>query len=264
MCFKSTKARLSENKATLKENAITMDLLIEIADGHKPCIEHLNKIKELLEMTNPSSDKTIVKLDKQIYKMIGKLERKLRKVAPKGKQTKTFKLIKKIEIAIVERGCVSRLKAECDENDFVIKEGILTEYTGHDSDVVLPNKVRVVGEKAFYDNATIVSIVLNDDATTIMPKAFEGCKVLSRVVGGESLSMVGDDAFYNCGALEEVVLEEGLTTIGNYAFAKCPRLYAFKLPKSVVKIGEKAFFLDKNLTRKTRKKVKKINRKALG
>ncbi len=259
-----TNARLSENKATLRENAVTMDLLIEIADGHQACIEHLNKIKELLESANPSSDLAVVKADRRICKLIRKLERKLRKYAPKGKQMKAMKYIRWVEIAIVERGCVSRIKAQCDENDFVVKDGILTSYTGRGGDIILPNTVRVVGEKAFYENNTITSVELNQDAITIMPKAFESCKVLAMFVGGASLAMIGDDAFYNCGALQEVVLEEGVSTIGNYAFAKCPNLYAFKLPKSVVKIGEKAFFLDKNIARKTRIRVKKINRKALG
>ncbi len=261
---KTKNARLSENKATLRENAITMDLLIEIADGHQACIEHLNKIKGLLELANPSSDPAVVKADRRICRLIGKLERKLRKYAPRGQQMKALKYIRWVEVAIVERGCMSRIKSECDEKDFVIKDGILTGYVGKGGDIVLPNSVRVVGEKAFFENNTITSVELNPDTITIMPKAFEGCKVLTMFVGGTSLAMIGDDAFYNCGALQEVVLEEGLTTIGNYAFAKCPSLYAFKMPKSVVKIGEKAFFLDKNISRKTRIRVKKINRKALG
>ncbi|MGN0797379.1 MAG: leucine-rich repeat domain-containing protein [Christensenellales bacterium] len=264
MCFETKKERLEKNKKTLADCVVDVDALIDIVDSYADTVEKLNKIKEKLANTNPSSDNYVVKMDKKIKKYIAKVSKKVKKYVVSGKLYKLAKDLKKLEIMIVERGCVSRKSSPCDEKDFVIKDGVLTAYKGNDSVVVLPNSVKIIGEKAFYYNESISEVELGASVHTIMAKAFEGCKALNYFVAYEGLSSIGDDAFYNCASLAEVVLEEGLTTIGRYAFAKCPNLYAIKLPKSVVKIGEKAFFLDSNLVGKTKRKVKKINKKALG
>ena len=264
MCFETKKERLERNKKTLADCVVDVDTMIAIADGHSNTIEKLSKIKEKLASTNPSSEKDVVKMDKKVKKYIAKVSKKIKKYAVNGKLYKVEKELKKLEIMIVERGCVSRKSSTCDEKDFVVKDGVLTAYKGNDSVVVLPNSVKIIGEKAFYYNESISEVELGASVHTIMSKAFEGCRALNYFVAYEGLSSIGDDAFYNCTSLAEVVLEEGLTTIGRYAFAKCPNLYAIKLPKSVVKIGEKAFFLDSNLAGKTKRKIKKINKKALG
>lgn len=264
MCFETKKERLEKNKKTLADCVVDVDTMIAIVDGHATTEEKLNKIKAKLAITNPSSEKEVVKMDKKIKKYIAKVSKKIKKYTVSGKLYKIEKDLKKLEIMIVERGCISRKSSLCDENDFVIKDGVLTAYKGNDSVVILPNSVKIVGEKAFYYNESVSEVELSSSVHTVMSKAFEGCRSLVTFVAQEGLNSIGDDAFYNCTSLCEVVLEEGLTTIGRYAYAKCPNLYAMKLPKSLVKIGEKAFFLDESLTGKTKRKIKRINKKALG
>ncbi|MGN0771176.1 MAG: leucine-rich repeat domain-containing protein [Christensenellales bacterium] len=264
MCFETKKERLEKNRKTLSDCVVDIDALISVADGHRPTVERLEKIKDKLASTNPSSDKDIVNMDKKIKKTISKLSGKIKKYAINGKLNKAEKGLKKLEIMIVERGCVSRKNSINDEKDFVVKDGVLVAYKGNDSVVVIPNNVKIIGEKAFYFNESLSEVEVGASVHTIMGQAFEGCKSLSSFIGREGLVAIGDYAFCNCGALSEVVIEEGLTNIGHYAFQKCPNLYAIKLPKSLVKIGEKAFFLDKSLSGRTKRKIKKINKKALG
>ena len=255
--------KLNANKVIIKDSAIDIDVLETIAEGNDEVLKKLAKIKKLLLETNPSTDKKVVKLDKKINKLIIKLKKKGQKYIVKGKTAKFLCQLKKIEVLIVERGCRNRKSTPNDEKDFVIKDGVLIEYLGKDPEIVLPNSVKVIGEKAFYNSDTLVSIEGNEGLTTIKAKAFEGCIALNSVYLQKGVSMIEDDAFYNCFVLTDVIFEEGLTTIGNYAFAKCPNLYAIKIPKSVNKIGDKAFVFDKSLKNKTKRKIKKINKKAL-
>ncbi|MEG1535840.1 MAG: leucine-rich repeat domain-containing protein [Clostridia bacterium] len=262
MC-KSKKKRLQENREDLKSCELKFDVLATIVQDNAALTSEMRKLQQLVKQTNPSEEKNIVKLDKKIIKRVDKLRTVSEKESKKGKYKKSTKLAKALEIAIVERGCFNRMQNVCDEKDFVIQDGTLTKYKGKDAQVVIPNNVKVIGEKAFYQCETINELFLNDATTTIMANAFEMCKALSSVVLSSNLNSIGDSAFYNCQSLTNVVLEDGLAKIGHYAFAKCATLQAIKLPKSLVSIGDNAFLFDKNLSRKSKRKIKKLNKKAL-
>ncbi|MDO5396891.1 MAG: leucine-rich repeat domain-containing protein, partial [bacterium] len=82
----------------------------------------------------------------------------------------------------------------------------ITGYTGDSKDITIPSEiggyiVQSIGERAFYNNETIVSVILPNTVETI---------------GGYS--------FYNCAHLSSVTLPEGLTTIYAYAFQNCTSL----------------------------------------
>ena len=255
--------RLEKNREVVKDSAIDIDVLVTVVDGNAELTKKLLKVKDLLINTSPSSDRSVIKFDKKINKNINKLKKKAPKLMTKGKDEKLLSLIKKLEILIVERGCRNRKETINDENDFIIKDGVLKQYVGKDADVVLPNSVKVIGAKAFYNSDTLVTLECNEGLTTIKEKAFEGCKALNSVYFPNSLAHIEDDAFYNCLVLNEVMIEKGLLSIGTYAFSKCPNLYAIKIPKSVNRIGEKAFFLDSKLRWRTKRAIKKVNKKAL-
>lgn len=51
-----------------------------------------------------------------------------------------------------------------EDSDFVINaDGILTEYKGSDSDVVIPDEVTEIGDNVFKDNKTIESVEFPDN-----------------------------------------------------------------------------------------------------
>ncbi len=264
MCFTSKKKRLRDNRKSVDANAMQFDILCTIAQDDADLSAKLRAVQVLLEKLVPSDDKRVVRIDGKLEKRIARLRKVLTKESKRGVYKRSRKLLREIEIAAVERGCVNRAYAPCDEKDFVIEDGVLVRYVGAGGVVVLPHSVTTVGPKAFSANEAIRELICNDGLLMIGESAFEHCRALRSVTLTRTVTTIDDSAFYNCSALTSVLTEEGLTNISHYAFGKCPALSAFRLPKSVVRIGDKAFFLDKNLPKKARKKIKKISSKALG
>ncbi len=100
-------------------------------------------------------------------------------------------------------------------NGFVISNGVLKDYRGLESNVVIPDGVEVIGPSAFTERSGIQSISFP-----------------------HTLNTIGSYAFYNCSDLESVSLPDGLVEIGNYAFGKCKKLKNIAIPDSVVYFGE--------------------------
>lgn len=122
--------------------------------------------------------------------------------------------------------------------DFVVENGVLTDYTGPGGDVVIPGDIGIteIGEAAFYQYDHVYSVVIPDGVTSI-----------------------GDDVFSNCHELTTINLPNGLTTIGSCAFIGCHSLKSINIPDSVTSIGHSAFVSNAFTTIKLPKHLKAIN-----
>lgn len=109
--------------------------------------------------------------------------------------------------------------------DFVIQNGILTQYNGPGGDVVIPEGVKKIGDWAF-----------------------SRCKGLTSVIIPEGVMMIEDSAFFDCSGLTIVTIPEGVTMIGDWAFCNCKGLTSVTIPASVTEIGDSAFSGCKGLT----------------
>ena len=112
-------------------------------------------------------------------------------------------------------------------------------YTGYDSEIIIPNTVKVIGKDVFKKNLHLTSVVIPDSVTRIE-----------------------EHAFYECYNLKQVSFGNGLKYIGKSAFCECSSLTSISLPQSTMIIDDCAFWLCSNLENVTieNKNVRFINR----
>ena len=170
--------------------------------------------------------------------------------------------------------------------DFVISDGILSEYKGSGGDVVIPNTVKRIADGAFCEAFSMKSLTIPASVTVIEENAFgltEGPQstfekiivasdnskysskdgvlynksktalILCPIAKSGSLTIPGtvtkinNDAFYDCYRLTGVVIPNSVTTIGDYAFSGSS-ISNVTIPASVTSIGDGAFNYCHSLT----------------
>lgn len=131
--------------------------------------------------------------------------------------------------------------------------------------LVLPNTLKVIKERAFYD-AKISELIIPESVEKVgdyafynswvkniyMPKlksvnsyTFYDCEGIEMAYFGDSLTNIGDHAFSRCSNLREVCIGECIEEIGEASFNVCESLEVVNggtcLPKSLKKIGDYGF-----------------------
>ena len=112
---------------------------------------------------------------------------------------------------------------------------VITGYTGSNAEVVIPEKVsangkeipvRIIKDKAFFENEILVSVTIPDSVVTIGNEAFMGCINLENVTLSENskLSNIGEYAFSYCTSLTSINIPNCVTTIGRCAFIRSTAL----------------------------------------
>ena len=75
-------------------------------------------------------------------------------------------------------------------NDFKIKNGVLYECRGADSEVIIPNSVTLIRDFAFLNCKNMTSVTIPDSVTSIGYSAFKGCSSLTSVAIGNKKEKV--------------------------------------------------------------------------
>lgn len=143
-----------------------------------------------------------------------------------------------------------------------VEKGVLTEVWPEADEIVLPEGVREIPEKAFAARK-IKSLKLNEGLRTIGEMAFCSASI-PEIVLPASLEQLGDYAFYHCADLtrvdmsrtkltalprnlfayadiEQIVWPAQLSEIGTQTFLGTARLKRVEIPETVRKIGFEAF-----------------------
>ena len=94
----------------------------------------------------------------------------------------------------------------------------LIAYRSKDTNYIIPNSVTNIGDKAFEDCKSLVSIKIPN-----------------------SVTYIGDKAFWKCISLNSINIPNSVTNIGNFAFSWCKSLTSINIPDSVTYIGKDAF-----------------------
>ncbi len=113
-----------------------------------------------------------------------------------------------------------------------------------DIEIIIPTyynglPVTKIGNGAFLNKSTIVSVTIPEGVLNIGDGAFRECTSLRSASIPSTITTIGEYAFYNC-ALTSLTLPEGIAEIEQYAFWGCD-ITSIDIPYGVVSIGEGAF-----------------------
>ena len=147
-------------------------------------------------------------------------------------------------------------KLTLDDNNFVIKNGVLEKYKDENGHASIPNGVTEIGASAFEESQILESVYIPKTVEKIGLCAFQNCENLTNVQMSENLKELGGYAFSGCRELRDVELPNGVTKIENGAFQWCSAIeeifpgkeyigYAeggyVVLPERITEIGDYAF-----------------------
>lgn len=121
-------------------------------------------------------------------------------------------------------------------SDFTIKNGVLLGYTGEGGDVVIPDSVTAIGEEAFAQCTSLISVTMGNSVTTIGKGAFWECINLTSCTFTDSVLEIGEGALACCYALRSVTIPNSVVTIGKLAFGECTNLTTVTMPDSLTEI----------------------------
>lgn len=109
--------------------------------------------------------------------------------------------------------------------------------------VVLPEKLRVIGEEALSVCPYLSgSLIIPEGVTTIYDNAFRGVQFGGELKLPSTLKYIGNWAFEGCQFSSELRLPSGLQYIGAAAFSGCKKLYGkLILPESLIGLSAYAF-----------------------
>ena len=125
--------------------------------------------------------------------------------------------------------------------DFQIANGLLKKYTGSGGEVIIPDGVTSIGERAFCQCTALTSVRFPDSVENIGYEAFHGCNNLCSVSFGKGLAVISYGAFSDCESLVSVTIPESILSIRNYAFYGCTGLQSCAIGNSTAVIGRSAF-----------------------
>ena len=92
--------------------------------------------------------------------------------------------------------------------NFEIENGVLIKYTGNDKAVVMPDSVEIIGDYAFENCKSLISIVIGDNVGEIGIGAFSGCSSLISIIIGDNVNTIGEGAFNSCYNLTSIVIPD--------------------------------------------------------
>lgn len=124
------------------------------------------------------------------------------------------------------------------DGDFTIENGVLKKYNGSGGYVVVPDGVKTIDERAFYNNLTITGVRLPDSVMQIKSFAFYACANLKEATLPSDLRTIGTSAFYECN-LQSLTLPGSLTYVDSGAFGRNRALSSVTISRSAYPSGKR-------------------------
>ncbi len=141
-------------------------------------------------------------------------------------------IISALVVFLVPAGSADADSAELSTTDFQMDRDTLVKYTGTAITVSIPDYVKVIGNEAFADNASVYSVIIPNSVKEINYAAFSGCSNLEKIVIPNSVETIGTAVFCNCSSLTDISIGSGLRKLGNGVFTGCEKLAEVKFAGS--------------------------------
>ncbi|MDD4291259.1 MAG: leucine-rich repeat protein [Clostridia bacterium] len=116
--------------------------------------------------------------------------------------------------------------------EFVIENGVLTAYNGEGGEVVVPDGVTAIGNRAFDKNKMITNVILPEGVVSLGAYSFRLCSYLENINFPSTLVDIKMAAFAGCRNLKEIDFSKAtaLKTIGDSAFVLCTSIKELVIP----------------------------------
>lgn len=159
-------------------------------------------------------------------------------------------------------------------DDFIIKTGVATKYTGNKSIVVVPEGVTELAPCLFWDNQVIEEVILPDTLVNISGDTFYNSSNLRKVNIPKNVKFMGNNPFAGCPNIEVInespyfnlvdgilynrdftrliyypiskkddkyEIKEGCRILGKHSFYLCDNLKEVVIPSSIIKLENNPF-----------------------
>lgn len=121
--------------------------------------------------------------------------------------------------------------------------------------LVIPNEIAgmtvvAIGENAFKESTTVVSVSIPATITSIGASVFESCSelVTATFADGIILTDIPSRCFYYCSKLGSIAIPSSVTTVGTSAFYHCDGITSLTIPSTVRTIADYGFDNCRGLT----------------
>ncbi len=122
----------------------------------------------------------------------------------------------------------------CYAENLYLNNKLLTKAT-------IPEGITKIGDYAFSNCSSLISIDIPDSVTSIGDYTFYNCSSLTNINIPNSVTSIGHSAFSYCRSLTSIEIPDGVTSIGDYTFHNCSSLTSINIPDSVKSIGDDTF-----------------------
>lgn len=143
---------------------------------------------------------------------------------------------------------LTSLKLDNAVNLKTLEYGAFENNPSMTGDIKIPDGVKSIGVRAFYECAAITSVTIPDSCTKIGWQGFLGCAKISSIDLGKGLTTCEMDVFRDCHSITEIDIPDSCTEVGSAAFCGCYSLKTIKLGSNITRIAGEAFKSCGNLT----------------
>ena len=107
----------------------------------------------------------------------------------------------------------------------------------------IPNSVKTIGGKAFFECTTLTSIAIPNSVTSIEGSAFQYCTGLTSIIIPSTVISIGEQAFYGCNNLKKIFVSGG--DLSSNVKGKLPSVIKYYMDDSFYAEGNNLYILDR-------------------